>query len=47
MGKVFGFSIAMIDQLNLEAVVEEGQFTNTLGQDVEVEFNIAENLIVG
>jgi len=45
--EVFALAVAMVDQLDLHAVVEEGQFADALGEDVEVELDLAEDFLVG
>ena len=49
MGEVFALAVAVVDQLDLDAVVEERQFADALGEDVEMEHDLAraEDFLVG
>ena len=47
-GKVLGAAIAFVDQFDLDAVVQEREFTNALGQHVIVEIDdVAEDFLIG
>ena len=46
-GEVLFLAGALVDQLDLDAVVEEGELAQALGEDVVVEFDGAEDLLVG
>jgi hypothetical protein len=39
-GEIFFLAGALVDQLDLDAVVEEGQFAQALGEDFVVEFDV-------
>ena len=42
--EVLALAVALVDQLDLGAVVEERQFADALGEDVEVIFDVVEGL---
>ena len=46
-GEVFGTPIPLVDEFDLDTIVEEGQFADALGKDVVVEFDVAEDVLVG
>jgi hypothetical protein len=46
-GEVFMAAVAFVDQFDLHAVVQEGQFADAFGEDFVVEFDLAEDLFVG
>jgi hypothetical protein len=46
-GEVFFLHVALVDEADLDAVVEEGKFAQALGQDVVVILDVAENFLVG
>ena len=46
-GEAFVFAVAFVDQLNVYAVIEEGKFANTFGEDVEAVFDVAEGFAAG
>lgn len=45
--EIFLLAGALVDEPDAHAVVEEGQFSQALRQDVVVVFDVAENLCVG
>jgi hypothetical protein len=46
-GEIFFLAGALVDQADLDAVVEEGELAQALGEDVVVELDGAEDLLVG
>jgi len=45
-GKVLFLVVALIDQLDLHTIIQEGKFAQTFGENVVMEFNRAENLFI-
>ena len=45
--KVVFLAVALVDQADLDAVVQERQFAQALGENLVVEFDVAEDLVVG
>ena len=45
-GEDFFLARALVGQFDLDAIVQEGQFADALGQDFVVEFHVRENLFV-
>src|SRR5471032_1184518 len=46
-GEYFFLARALVGQLDVDAIVQEGQFADALGQDLVMEFNVREDLFVG
>jgi hypothetical protein len=46
-GEILFLALALVDQLDLDAVVQEREFAQALGQDLVVELDVVEDLFVG
>src|SRR5471032_1787323 len=46
-GEDFFLAVALVSQLDVDAVVQEGQFADALGQNLVVEFDVVEDFLVG
>ena len=46
IGEVLAFACALIDQLNLHPIIQEGKFAQALCQNLIMEFNVAEDLFI-
>ena len=46
-GEAFVFAVALVNQFDVHAVVQEGKFANTFGEDVEAVFDVAEGFRTG
>jgi hypothetical protein len=46
-GEVFFLAVALVDEADLDAVVEEGKFAQALGEDLVMKFDGAENFLIG
>ena len=46
-GEAFVSAVAFVDQLDVYAVIEEGEFADTFGEGVEAVFDVAEGFAAG
>ena len=46
-GEAFVFAVALVNQFDVYAVIEEGKFADTFGKGVEAVFDVAEGFAAG